>query len=471
MVSYDGKAPGVYIKELQSGDRPIQAVGTSNAGFLGVAPKAEESVLKPFPINNWTQFKKKFCNDGTGASTDLARAVYGFFQNGGSRCYVVNLGNEGSLESGLNELARIDDVAIVAAPGYTSQEDYQALIEHCKKEDLKDRVAILDAPGHLKDNEIDQLKVVGSNLAPSFFTVPAEGSVTHLPEYVSSAVKNGDHLKLDGTGKENETVKVLDARQNEIATTKVGNDGKWTLTISLPKEGERRCIVKYDGLKPPPSSYAAFYFPWIQVRDPLLPRDHPDTLRYTPPSGHIAGIWARSDASRGVHKAPANEQIHGALGITVRLTDTEQGGLNKAGINCIRLFAHEGILVWGARTLEPDGLWCYLNVRRLFNMIEESIKESTRWIVFEPNDETLWKAIRRDVTAFLTRIWRTGALMGNTADKAFFVKCDAETNPPEEINKGIVTILIGIAPVKPAEFVIFQISQLPAGTEIAEIGG
>ena len=177
----------------------------------------------------------------------------------------------------------------------------------------------------------------------------------------------------------------------------------------------------------------------------------------------MAGIWARTDATRGVHKAPANEVIRGAVNVTQRLTREEQGVLNPAGVNCIRYFPREGIRVWGARTLaDAASEWRYLNVRRLFNMIEESIAEATRWIVFEPNDRQLWKSIRRDVGAFLTRVWRDGALMGRTAEEAFFVKCDEETNPPEIIDAGQVVAVIGIAPVKPAEFVVFQISQSAA---------
>ena len=191
-----------------------------------------------------------------------------------------------------------------------------------------------------------------------------------------------------------------------------------------------------------------------------------------PPSGHIAGIWARTDATRGVHKAPANEMVRGALNLTYQLTRAELGVLNPQGVNCIRLFPSAGILVWGARTLaESSSEYRYLNVRRLVNMIEESIDEAMRWVVFEPNDQSLWKRIRRDVGAFLTMLWRDGALKGATPEEAFFVKCDEETNPPEVINEGRVVTLIGIAPVKPAEFVIFRISQWEGGTEVESEGG
>jgi phage tail sheath protein FI len=166
-----------------------------------------------------------------------------------------------------------------------------------------------------------------------------------------------------------------------------------------------------------------------------------------------------------VFKAPANEQVRGAVGVTYRITHQEQEVLNPAGVNCIRFFHNEGIRVWGARTLAADAQWKYVPVRRLFNMIEESIALHTRWVVFEPNDQTLWNLIKRECTAFLTRLWRAGALTGRTPAEAFFVKCDAETNPPDEIDAGRVVILIGVAPVKPAEFVIFRIGQGVEGAQ------
>ena len=149
------------------------------------------------------------------------------------------------------------------------------------------------------------------------------------------------------------------------------------------------------------------------------------------------------------------------------VTRAEQEELNPIGVNCIRVFGREGVRIWGARTLAAEAsAWRYLNVRRLFNMVEESIARSTRWVIFEPNDESLWKSIRRDISAFLLMVWRDGALMGATPEQAFFVKCDADTNPPESIDQGRVVIVIGIAPVKPAEFVIFKIGQYAAGSDL-----
>lgn len=398
-------APDIYIEEVAGGARPIQAVGTSTAGFVGQAPDVNARPNEAVAINNWSQFTRDFAPEGSN-STWLSHAVHGFFQNGGSRCYVVNVGEGpisggGSERLGLDVLEQIDEVAIVAAPGYTDAVSYDAVIGHCEK--MHDRVGILDAP----------------------LQVPSLNQLTQVAT-VNAAAKGGAKQEEDAAESEN-----------------VGGAGL----------GPRQS----DG------GFAAFYFPWIIVRDPFSPTD----LVNVPPSGHMAGVWARSDATRGVHKAPANESIRGALNLSYQLTRAEQGELNQSGVNGIRFFASEGIRVWGARTIAAGSSeWRYLNVRRLFNMIEESIAESTRWIVFEPNDRPLWQSIRRDVSAFLTGLWRDGALMGATAEEAFFVKCDEETNPAENIDQGIVVTLIGIAPVKPAEFIVFRISQQASGTEI-----
>jgi phage tail sheath protein FI len=189
---------------------------------------------------------------------------------------------------------------------------------------------------------------------------------------------------------------------------------------------------------------------------------------FIPPSGHIAGVYARTDNERGVHKAPANEIVRGALGLKYNVSKGEQDILNPKGINCIRVMQGGGIRIWGARTLSSDPSWRYINVRRLFIMVETSIERATQWVVFEPNDHRLWKRVTRTIAAFLTLVWRQGALFGETPEKAFYVKCDEETNPPETIDVGQLIVEIGMAPVKPAEFVIFRIGQMPIGGGIEE---
>ncbi|GHF45083.1 hypothetical protein HNQ07_002215 [Deinococcus metalli] len=384
-------APDVYVEEVPGGPRPIEAVGTSTAAFIGAAPDGNALAQSIRAVTNWSEFQRMYAAQGQ-AGTDLSQAVYGFFQNGGQRCYVVNTGAARDLPAALTMVAQRDDVAIVAAPGFTDAADYDALLSHC--EALGDRVAILDAA-----HDVPDVMALTQVARPA----PAARAGADAPDRASPGDLHG-----------------LRPRQSD------------------------------DG-------YGAVYFPWLRVRDPA----NPSSLVDVPPSGHMAGIWARTDATRGVHKAPANEAVRGALDLTYHLTRAEQEQLNSHGVNCVRFFSTEGVRVWGARTVADSASeFRYLNVRRLFNMIKESIAQSTRWIVFEPNDETLWKSIRRDVSAFLLRLWRDGALMGRTPQEAFFVKCDRETNPPEVINAGQVVTLIGVAPVKPAEFIVFRLSQM-----------
>ncbi|NET59626.1 MAG: phage tail sheath family protein, partial [Symploca sp. SIO2E6] len=301
-----------------------------------------------------------------------AQAVYGFFNNGGTRCHVIRIDSNTELAAALNTFAAIDEITMVAIPGITSQTEQQAVIEHC--ENLKDRFALLD--GQQNPTSFDR-----------------------------------DNIK--------------------------GNTRD--------------------------SNYAALYFPWIKVFDPAKQILEPssDGSIILPPGGHLAGIYSRVDGERGVFKAPANEVIRGALDLEYNLTKAEQDGLNPPGINIIRSFKGN-IKVWGARTLGGDdnGQYKYISTRRYFNFLRESIDDGTQFAVFEPNNLALWQRIKRTVGDFLLNQWRDGALFGETPEKAFFVKCDAETNPPEVRELGQVVALIGVAIVKPAEFVIFRIQQM-----------
>lgn len=386
-------APGVYVEEVPSAIKPIAGVGTSTAGFVGISANipdtsmaekpgggnyTQASALSPQPINNWEEFRQKF-GDFQAANEYLAHAVYGFFNNGGTRCWVDRVASIDDVDNAVDQFQAIDEIAIVAAPlpPDSAQAALNAiqdkLVSHCQL--MEDRVAILDSA---RDIATDNLVITA-----------------------------------DATG------------------------------IWRPAAN--------------PKGYGAFYFPWIEVADPLKPAG---TRIAVPPSGHLAGIYARSDAQRGVHKVPANEVIMGALGVRYRVSKILQKTLNPTGVNCIRLFDGT-IKVWGGRTLASgtDPEWTYLNVRRLLNFLRESIDKGTQWVVFEPNDPSLWAKITRNITAFLTNVWRAGALFGNTPQEAFYVKCDAETNPPEVRELGQVVTEIGIAVVKPAEFVIFRISQ------------
>jgi phage tail sheath protein FI len=204
------------------------------------------------------------------------------------------------------------------------------------------------------------------------------------------------------------------------------------------------------------------------VNDPAGPTGNETIL--VPPSGYIAGIYARSDSQRGVHKAPANEFINGAVDLEVNLNDTDQGQLNAAGINVLRTFPNLRPAVWGARTTAPQDQtpWRYINVRRLFIFVEQSLIAGLRWAVFEPNDTSLWKKLERTTTEFLTRVWRSGALFGDKASQAFYVTCNEALNPPSVRALGQIIIEIGIAPVRPAEFVIVRIAMWDSGSQANE---
>lgn len=393
--------PGIYVEEVSGGPKPLEAGGTSTAGFVGRAPNATARLHEPVAINNWTQFVKEFAQGREVKSTPLSLAVYGFFENGGRRCFVVNIGDSPSLlgsgprREGLDLLREVDEVAIVAAPGFTDPGSYNALLTHA--EQMQDRVAVLDAP---EDATVEQLC--------------------------------------------------------EVGTLSVAPAGKEGSAVEPPRRSK--------GARARDSKYGAYYYPWVSMYDPFDRKK----LVNAPPSGHMAGIYARVDGTRGVHKPPANEVVNAAEGLATPLTREELGVLNQCGVNCIRFFPRDGIKVWGARTLSSDPEWRYLNVRRLFCMVEETIAQGTRWVVFEPNDLSLQRAVIRDLSAFLRRLWRDGALVGRTEQEAFFVKCDAETNPPEVVDAGQLVAVIGIAPVKPAEFIIFRIGQHSGGVEKTE---
>ena len=307
-------------------------------------------------------------------------------------------------------LEEVQEIAIVCAPGYTSASDYETVISHCEL--MRDRVAILDSPADVPDiMALTRVATVETPASGGGDTAPAEGADA-------------------GSG-----------------------------------SGSRGARRQQAAVKARLSNYATYYYPWVWVRD----LTNGETV-LAPPSGHMAGIWARTDSTRGVHKAPANEPMRGVIGVQRRVTPSEQGELNAVGVNVIRMFDRIGIRPWGARMNAADQDWRYINVRRLFCMAEESIALGTNWIVFEPNDKPLWHMIKRDITAFLTGLWRDGALMGRTPEEAFYVKCDDETNPADVVDAGRVVCEIGMAPVKPAEFIVFRVSQFSGGTVTEEAG-
>src|SRR5690349_9621330 len=404
-------SPGVYVEEVDRGSKPIEAVGTNTVGFLGesMTGPVNQAVL----IVNWSTFVKTF-GDFT-QSTHLAHAVYGFFNNGGSRCFVVNVGAPASLE--------IEPAAAAAPAAGEKKEGAPAAPPPAKKPPAADRDGLYIG----KDGG------PGARTGLKCFEETDEVAILCAPGQTSAAVQDA-------------LLSHCETRKDRFAVL----DSPETITGGVDKLP-----------KPRDSKYGAYYFPWIQVYDP----DKGNI--FVPPSGHIAGVYSRTDSERGVHKAPANEIVRGALGLKYNVSKGEQDLLNPKGINAIR-FMNGGIRIWGARTLSSDPSWRYISVRRLFIMVESSIERATQWVVFEPNDHRLWKRVQRTIASFLTLLWRNGALMGTSPEQAFYVKCDDETNPPEVIDAGQLVVEIGLAPIKPAEFVIFRIGQMASGGGVEE---
>jgi Bacteriophage tail sheath protein len=500
--------PGVYVEEVPSTSKPIEGVGTSIAAFVGLAPGGP--VNTPMRIANWTQFAKIFGdpnepdNGPFMEGAYLAHAVYGFFQNGGGLCWVVRVGAadgaagrpvaalpaaaDASIEAYKAEaLPDADKVEITEEPsagenggdptykvivdaGTAGKEEYEGLTLKKGRQNLATKVNAQSK--FIKITEAAGLP--DSRPATGTYTLSAPSSSA---EDLNATDFEGDVARRKGMGglaavdeitmvcmpdamtlaSNGDDVQLRDLQGKMIAHCEGAGDRMAILDAPpdlLPQEilEWRMNTAGYD------SKFATLYYPWLEVMDPLT-----NQPMLVPPSGHVAGVWCRTDASRGVHKAPANEVVMGVNGLGFQVTQTEQGGLNKVGINCIRSFPGRGIRIWGARTLSSDPEWRYINVRRLFNYVAESIMEGTQWSVFEPNDERLWMQLRIAASNFLHRTWREGALFGATPEQAYFVKCDAETNPPEAIEAGQVICEIGIAPSKPAEFVVFRLSQYSAG--------
>ena len=402
-------SPGVYIEEVDRGTKPIEAVGTSTGAFIGestVGP-TNEAVL----VTNWAQYARIFGDFSH--STFLAHAVYGFFNNGGTKAFICNV-----------------------SPKTVTPEQAQ------KEQEKKDQEAKKAAEAG-KPAPAAAAPAAPAPSNPALFIGKDEGPGRRTGLNVFNDISEINLVMAPGQSDP--------AIQDAVISHCENNKYRFAI-LDAAEELNKDGIAKMP--KPRDSQYAAYYFPWIQVYDPEKGNI------YVPPSGHVAGIYARSDSERGVHKAPANEIVRGALGLRYNITRPEQDFLNPRGINCIRNMGDRGIRVWGARTISSDPSWRYINVRRLFLMIEQSIEIGTQWVVFEPNDQNLWKRVSRDLTAFLLRIYNSGALMGKTPEEAFYVKCDSETNPPEVVDAGQMVCEIGIAPVKPAEFVIFRIGQM-----------
>ncbi|MGK7877653.1 MAG: phage tail sheath family protein [Xenococcaceae cyanobacterium] len=371
MLLSEVQTPGVYREEVFPTPPPVLLTGVP--AFLGYVEKGEAN--EPQLLTLWPQFAENF--GATLSDGYLAYAVRGFFENGGSLCYVVPLDRSGNeLASGLEAIAPLNSIDLVCAPDLMRgnppaeqvQQQQKAILEHCQT--AGDRFAILDSP----------FPTVGIDIQQS----------------IAKAI------------------------------------------------AQRRELLSPSG---------ALYYPWVKVSN----FDAAKIPVWVPPCGHIAGVYARSDSRIGVYKAPANEILEGVLDLKFNLTDAQQSQLNPLGINCLRSFRGRGIRVWGARTLSNNPNWTYINVRRLILTIGRWLELNLADAAFEPNNLNLWLRIEREINTYLGELLRQGALSGPNEQSAFFVKCDAETNPPEIREAGMAIAEIGIAPAIPAEFITIRI--------------
>jgi phage tail sheath protein FI len=513
-------APGVYVEEVPSAEKSLSAAATAIAAFVGFTERAptddpaDPDGLAPRLVTSWGQFEELYGGFKDGCVLPLS--VYGYFQNGGSVAYIVRIPNTAPagqpaqaalpaadralgnpmtvtsvepdadiqvavepVDSGEDEADGPSPFNLTVLEGGREAESYSGLtlgpgdrnaekvvnatssrvkvkIDLDKGVDLSSLIDVMK-PGVYPLSKAAPLpvpvsgkKFSGSESARTGINGLAladEVTMVIVPDLVTAATKDDGTLDL-GMWKAVQTAMIghCEMQGNRMAIL----DAPPGMTVQQVKEW-RSEVAMYD------SAFAAMYYPWIKVENPAGSNGTSEV--FVPPSGHIAGVWARTDETRGVWKAPANDTIRGCLDVERAVTKNEQALLNPAGINCIRPFGTRGIRVWGARTLSSDSDWRYINVRRLFNMVEQTILDGTQYAVFEPNDIRLWEGVSRTLNGFLTGLWKDGALFGASADQAFFVKCDAETNPPASIDEGKLVVEVGLAPVKPAEFVIFRISQ------------
>lgn len=565
-------SPGVYVEEFESGGQPMEGVGTSTAGFIGLAEKgAVEGV--PQLVTNFADFKRKYggylSENEFGEYRYLAYAVEHFFINGGSRAFISRVAPENAkcasgkvpAESPLltmeakNPGAWGNNINIVITPSSKAKTQILEILEtsggkrcHVKNSNgfqagdvvmytekttvlynqvVKSQDNIIEFAEEFDDSVVDknllpvkvittcefnlevkadditelyenvsfninaanyvEKKTAKSDLIAVTCTKPGETTAPFLAltggneemAVISVTLTGGSNGSVDrltaadfigsdnGAGRrtgiqaflDNDNVSIIavpgvtDPNVQLMLAAHCENLGSRFAVLDMPRDARKIDDVMahrdiFD------SNYAALYHPWLLAFDPLDKKN-----AAIPPSGSVMGIYARSDNTRGVHKAPANEVVRACVGLECQFNKGEQDILNPKGVNLIRAFPGQGIRVWGARTASSNPSWKYVNVRRLFIFIEESIKANTNWAVFEPNDEVLWVRVRRTIEVFLTGMWRDGSLAGSAPEEAFFVNIGHETMSQDDIDNGRLVCVIGVAPVKPAEFVIFRISQ------------
>jgi len=506
-------APGVFIEEIERGPRPIEGVATSTAAFLGLA---ERGPTMPMLVTSFNEYRRNF-GSVFGPDKFLPYAVSGFFENGGRRAYICRLTPDDAAVATIT-LGGVDFIA--SGPGAWGNRVWAKLANASSTVAGRDtsrfrlQVAywdtappggsvpdpfdpaqnkVLPRPSYVED--FDELEFVDES-SPDYYgkrlesgsvlvrlaaenppplaaapvasapTAPltqlaggTDGSALTIVDYegenVDSRRRKGlAALDLDGY---REVALVAAPGVSDVPICKAiyehceRNHFRFAVLDCAPNQGNAGTL---DPRADMVTQFAAYYYPWVYVSDLRT-----GAKKKIPPSGHILGLYARTDIARGVWKAPANDTLTGVFDLEYYVDTGAQEVLNPRSVNAIRKFPGRGIQVWGARTLSDNTLWRYISVRRLFIFLEHSIYDSTQWIVFEPNDQRLWERVKDTIRLFLRTQWRNGALMGATEDEAFQIACDRSTMTQDDILNGRLICQIGIAPVRPAEFVVFQIYQ------------
>jgi len=497
-------SPGVYIEEIERGPKPIEGVATSTAAFLG---ETERGPTEPRLVTSNNDYFRLF-GDVFEAGKYLPQSIRGFFDNGGRRVYVARIVGEDAITAqaeiggltisavgaglwGNRVFVKISAGTVVDSRG--SSVGFKLQIAYWEGfpgggtpfdafdnstqlprpviteeyDDLSVRPESPDYFGKRVNNRNSALIEIDEPETP-LENNPAAGAGPLIDGADGAPVNN---IAFRGENEDPEQRRGLAALQldkyRDVAVVYAPAVDQPTVTdIITHCENERFRFAVIDSdanlaaastIQPRnnhDTQYGAFYYPWIYISDPRT-----GARTKVPPGGYVCGIYARSDTTRGVFKAPANEIVRGAIDLEFNIDQGTQDVLNPRGVNAIRRFPGRGIRLWGARTLSSDPLWKYVNVRRLFIFIEASIYNSTQWVVFEPNDPRLWARVKQTVTLFLRTQWREGALFGEKEEEAYSVNVGRETMSEDDILNGRLIIEVGIAPVRPAEFVIFRVFQ------------
>ncbi|MCV9961739.1 phage tail sheath family protein [Pararhizobium sp. BT-229] len=517
-------APGVFIEEIERGPRPIEGVPTSTAAFLG---ETERGPITPRLVSSYIEYKRWFGDVFGNRDRYMPYAASGFFENGGRRLFVCRIVGEqattasiefdnfrvsavGAGEWGKRIFAKIEAGTTESVPpgeadkrpvGFRLRVAYWAKFPdgfQIYDPFLEVNRPMLPRPSAIED--WDDLSVEPNS--PDYFEKRLTGNSALVTvdriDDTNSDLPAANAGALLENGADAPEILSDDYVGEPVIGQRDDAQGLYALTLDPYREVAlvhapyfppaqdlvSKAVVSHcermrfrfavldtdvnalDFATVDPrttvveSQYAAVYYPWLQVSDPQS-----GALKYVPPGGYALGIYARTDVERGVFKAPANETVRGAVKLRIDINDQAQEVLNPRGVNAIRSFPGRGIRVWGARTLSANGLWKYVSVRRLFIFLERSIYEGTQWVVFEPNDDRLWARVTDTLRLFLRSQWRNGALFGRTEKEAFFITCDRTTMTQDDILNGRLICEIGIAPVRPAEFVVFRIFQHTAESQ------